>query len=144
MPTGRLRPATPDDAAQILQLSAALGYSLCSEAEQRQRLVTLQHSDRDQIWVYETESRLQGWIHFFQALRVASDSFIEIGGLVVSEDSRRQGIGQKLVQQAAEEAHKQQTTLRVRCNDKRKATHQFYLSCGFSADKVQQVFRLTI
>ncbi|NQY93459.1 MAG: GNAT family N-acetyltransferase, partial [Campylobacteraceae bacterium] len=92
--------------------------------------------------VYENNGVIQGWIHFFIANRVASESFVEIGGLVVDSSVRREGIGKSLVEFVKHWAIKNKYKVKVRCNTKREETHIFYDSLGFENKKTQHVFQV--
>ncbi|NNG00406.1 MAG: GNAT family N-acetyltransferase [Desulfobacteraceae bacterium] len=64
------------------------------------RINDILESKTDHLWVFKADNQIKRWIHLFGANRVASDSFAEIGGLVVRSDCRREGIGRKLVERA--------------------------------------------
>lgn len=82
-----------------------------------------------------------GWVHGFYSLRVESDPFIEIGGLVVDENHRQKGIGVQLVEKVNTWAStKGCNKLRVRCNTIRLESHEFYNLIGFTLNKEQKVF----
>jgi len=86
-----------------------------------------------------------GWIHVLKAIRIESKPFIEIGGLVIDKNYRKQGIGKLLVNKArvwTKENHIDK--LRVRCNRKRADAHQFYQAIGFIESKEQKVFEANI
>ncbi|WP_295890685.1 GNAT family N-acetyltransferase [uncultured Vibrio sp.] len=134
-----IRFASESDAAGINKVSEHLGYSQLSSTESTTKLQELLNSPQDQVFVAEWQGRIIGWLHLFYARRLASDNFFEIGGLVVSPDSRGYGIGRALVQYAqAENLGK----FRVRCNEKRLDAHKFYESIGFDSSKVQRVFQV--
>ncbi|MBD1556103.1 GNAT family N-acetyltransferase [Vibrio sp. S9_S30] len=46
------------------------------------------------------QKRIAGWLHCFQALRLASESYYEIGGIVVCPSARQLGIGKSLIEHA--------------------------------------------
>ena len=104
MDTGQIeiRPAKLEDAPDISSLSEQLGYQ-SSGAEVTQRLENIIKSNGHCVLVAcQIDGKISGWIHVFSTLRVESDSFCEIGGLVVDEVFRNQGIGAKLVYAAQE------------------------------------------
>ncbi|RDE19578.1 GNAT family N-acetyltransferase [Motiliproteus coralliicola] len=139
-PKLRIRLASPKDAAEIKRVAAALGYPDDSDSIARARLLTLLNSPSDQVWVCEQDGSVMGWIHAFVAHRLASDSFVEIGGLAVEPNSRRLGAGSALVQQARLWATELGMGLRVRCRIDRDGAHQFYAAQGLQPGKQQQVF----
>jgi len=135
-----IRRANQTDSEIINQLSAGLGYDHVSRDIADKRLRKILKSDVDYLWVYEDDNQIRGWIHLFTALRVASSSFSEIGGLVVSENYRRKGIGQSLVHHAIKWAKLNNLKIRVRCNANREETHIFYKSIGMTQLKSQLIF----
>ncbi len=134
-----IRQATLSDAQQISKLSTYLGYAQLTVSDTQQQLLTLLESDREAVYVAEQEERLIGWIHCFKALRLASSSFYEIGGLVVCPTQRQQGIGRQLVEYAISQ---HSGSWRVRCNSKRHQSHLFYQALGFSQSKSQHIFEI--
>jgi len=100
------------------------------------------NSTVDYLMVYEDEGIIKGWIHFFVANRVASESFVEIGGLVVNPNTRREGVGRSLVEYTKKWSITNHYSIRVRCNSKREESHVFYESLGFSNKKTQFIFQI--
>ena len=139
-----IRPITENDAKPIAALSKQLGYSLGTEetAENIREVI----ADKDHAaFIAMIDNQVAGWIHIFKAMRLESKPFTEIGGLVVDENNRGQGIGKLLVEKAREWAkEKHIAKLRVRCNKKRAEAHQFYQAIGFIESKEQKVFETTI
>ncbi len=145
----KIRVAILSDSPAINALSAGLGYKEASQQVAEKRLQCLLDSKNDWVWVYEESNIIQGWIHVFQANRVASSAFFEVGGLVVNPDMRRKGIGRQLVAFAhtacqEKQCELNQCELRVRCHSKREEAHQFYLKAGFTQSKIQHVFTLKL
>jgi GNAT superfamily N-acetyltransferase len=136
-----IRPAREQDAASIARLATQLGYPV-SEDEIKSRLRRLLANSNDIVLVAESNALLAGWIHGVVSQLLESDLRIEIGGLVVDENFRRQGIGCDLVhlveQWALEKGIKQ---ISVRCNSKRLEAHQFYQKLGYRSAKTQTAFR---
>ncbi|TDO98880.1 GNAT family N-acetyltransferase [Marinomonas balearica] len=135
-----IRPALESDAQGINEVSQYLGYSALSHSESLLKLQALLSSPNDWVYVAQLNDRVVGWLHLFYAHRLASESFYEIGGLVVSEGFRGQGIGRALVEYALD---KKEGKFRVRCNELRTGSHQFYESIGFSSNKNQRVFQIS-
>lgn len=139
-----LRPIADQDTRAVAMLAQQLGYD-GDPAAMAQRLLALRASSEHAVWVAEQAGRVQGWVHVFRAMRVESDPFAEIGGLVVEQQMRGTGLGRLLVQACADWARAQGLVrLRVRTNTQRLATHQFYQHLGFAALKSQQVFALIL
>ncbi len=135
-----IRAAALNDADSINQLSTHLGYARASPQIARARLKRLIESHTDRVWVAENASKIIGWIHVFTAQRLASETFNEIGGLVVDPAMRNQGVGRALLEYAAYQSAEQNLAIRVRCNIKRLEACQFYEKMGFSKVKSQHVF----
>jgi GNAT superfamily N-acetyltransferase len=82
-----------------------------------------------------------GWIHVFTTLRLETDAFAEIGGLVVAESHRGREIGKRLLDSAEHWViQRGMPRLRVRSRASRSGAHRFYEQSGFIRTKVQSVF----
>jgi len=135
-----LRRAELNDVEFISKLSNQLGYETTIEKMHNRLLEILNNTDNC-IYICIDNENVIGWVHGFYSLRVESDSFVEIGGLVVDENYRRNGIGKILVEKVIEWARtKKSTKIRVRCNAVRKETHIFYNRIGFNETKEQKIF----
>jgi len=139
-----IRTATLNDAPSISNLSDQLGYqSGISETEKRLQAVL--QDGNNCVFVAVVDEKIIGWIHGFYTVRVESDPFTEIGGLVVDENYRRQNIGKLLINKIVEWAlARENKTVRVRCNTIRKGSHQFYLALGFAEVKEQKIFQIQL
>jgi GNAT superfamily N-acetyltransferase len=85
---------------------------------------------------------LAGWIHGFLSQLLESDYRVEIGGLLVDERWRRNGIGRRLVRVVDDwAAERGAAELSVRCREERAESHKFYESLSFRHTKTQRVFR---
>ena len=135
-----IRPAFEDDAKSINEVSRHLGYPQLSDTEVEDKLLQLIHSTTDEVYLAESKGVVVGWLHLFLARRLASANFYEIGGLVVMPDFRGRGVGRALVNHVAK-IHA--GTIRVRCNDHRPESHQFYKAIGFRDIKLQRIFEKT-
>lgn len=138
-----VREASIGDADGISQVSSCLGYTQSSTEESKKRLEEVLASDTDIVWIYQDGTKIKGWIHLFVALRLASEKFAEIGGLVVDQSHQRSGIGRKLVETAIKWSEQNNLSLRVRCNSEREGAHKFYKSLGFKVQKTQIVHEQT-
>lgn len=132
------------DAGAVNDLSTQLGYSL-SVAETSANVQKLLSSKNDCCRVAVNDSTVVGWIHAFVAYRIESGPFVEIGGLVVNETRRSQGIGKRLTDEVKSWCFQKEIfTLRVRSNVKRSGAHRFYENLGFEAAKEQKVFEMRL
>lgn len=137
-----IRDYTENDFDAIYQLSKELGYTETNKVIFSRRLKNLLKNDLNMVLVAESNSRVIGWLHVFVAYRLASEPFMEIGGMVVSSTFRRQGIGTMLIERSMELAFNQGLKIRIRCNITRTDTHHFYKESGFSIVKTQHVFEM--
>jgi len=140
-----IRSATMDDSSALADLSTQLGYPT-SQIQSANRLgVILDSKEHAIIVACLADGTVVGWVHAFLAFRVESDQFAEIGGFIVTEKFRRQGIGKCLLA-AVEEWVIQSgiAKLRVRCRSDRVDTHTFYKQLGFSKLKQQNVFNKSL
>jgi predicted N-acetyltransferase YhbS len=135
-----IRTAEEHDAAPITDLSGELGYENKKEDIQN-RLKLLLSDDDHCVFVALYNDKIVGWIHGFFTVRIESDFFVEIGGLVVKNNVRGNGIGKKLVDKVIEWAEfKKCRIIRVRSNVIRKESHRFYENIGFKINKEQKIF----
>jgi GNAT superfamily N-acetyltransferase len=126
------------DAVEIAQLTKELG-SFINVDQVDEQLESILADKSHFAYVAVTDGRLVGYIHCFVALRMTTTPFLEIGGLVVKKEYRSLGIGKLLVNsmlQSNDEIDK----VRVRCNVKREAAHEFYAHLNFEEKKEQKVF----
>jgi GNAT superfamily N-acetyltransferase len=139
-----IRTAALKDAELISELCNQLGYEATPDQVVKRLTHLLNHSDYC-VFVVSANETIIGWIHGFYSLRVESDPFVEIGGMVIDEKYRNKGVGRLLIKKVTEWAHlKECNHIRVRCNIFRKETHQFYHAMGFYEMKEQKVFGLLL
>jgi N-acetylglutamate synthase-like GNAT family acetyltransferase len=137
-----LRLAKKDDAAAIAGLSEQLGYPT-NPVQIEARLKQVQLLSDHCVYVAEINQEIVGWIHAFHAIRIESEAFVEIAGLVVDASQRKMGIGRSLIHQVGLWAQNRQLqTIRVRCNVVREESHRFYEKLGFAEVKSQKIFTL--
>jgi GNAT superfamily N-acetyltransferase len=127
------------DIPAILNLSSQMGYSLRGQVGYDNLQRILQHPDHV-VYLAWIEGELAGYIHVCKMLRVTSEPFLEIIGLVVDNTQRRQGVGKLLVEKCRE--RQAVPTMRVRTNVKRNDAIAFYESIGFEKSKDQTVMVL--
>jgi N-acetylglutamate synthase-like GNAT family acetyltransferase len=140
----QLRIANKYDAPAITELTHQLGYPVTVE-QTLKNLECLLNDESGKIIVAVEDEEVIGWIHVYRAVRLESNPFCELGGLVIADKKRNRGIGKLLVDAAREWCIAQKTPwLKVRSNTKRDDAHRFYLNAGFAEIKVQKVFLLAI
>lgn len=135
-----IRTISEQDAQSVAELSIQLGYE--SNIEQTLlRITQINNSNENCAYVALLENKVVGWIHGFYTLRLESDAFVEIGGLVVDSTYRNLKIGKQLIESVNLWAKKHGVKkLKVRCNTKRTESHQFYERVGFKENKRQVAF----
>ncbi|UTW66926.1 GNAT family N-acetyltransferase [bacterium SCSIO 12643] len=136
----QIRPVKSEDALAITRLSDQLGYR-SPQKSIATRIELILKDPNHQVFVAVLNQQIVGWIHGFYVLKIESEPFMEIGGLIVDDQFRKMGIGKKLVQQIVIWSnHNGISKLRVRCNVIRLESHKFYETIGFELNKEQKVF----
>jgi len=132
------RKAELKDSGFLTELSNQLGYETTNEKIQTRLSEILNNADNC-IFVILDNENIIGWIHGFYSPRIESDSFIEIGGMVVDKNYRRKGVGQMLIKKVIEWSQlKKVSKIRVRCNTLRKETHIFYKQLALLTQKAKK------
>jgi GNAT superfamily N-acetyltransferase len=137
-----VRPARPMDADAIASLCTQLGYSTSHDQAARRLAEILQRPDCA-VWVAEdTDGVVVGWVHVALRPSLVADRLAELGGLVVDQEHRGQGIGRALMVRAEDWARERGCgALILKSNVTRKKAHEFYASIGFHVEKTQRAFR---
>ncbi|CAH0179132.1 Aminoglycoside N(6')-acetyltransferase type 1 [Pedobacter sp. Bi27] len=140
----QIREISEKDAESVATLSTQLGYE--SDIKQTSaRIKRINNSNENCAFVALVDGKVVGWIHGFYTLRLESDPFIEIGGLIVDENYRNLKIGKQLIENVNLWAKKHQVKkLKVRCNIKRTESHKFYERLGFKENKRQIAFEMNV
>lgn len=140
----RLQSLDLKDAEQIAVLSSQLGYENEINALFNRTQQIIKAIDNC-VFVAKADDQIVGWIHGFIALRVETPLFVEIAGLVVAQDFRKQHLGKELIEAVKEWSNSVGVyKVRVRCNVTRTESHKFYKNIGFSQNKQQMVFEMDI
>lgn len=135
-----VRKADINDAPAICKICAEdLGYE-CSEELVLNRLKNLD-AGREAVLVAEIEGSVAGFVHAEKYELLYSEPMINILGLAVSSERRRQGIGKALIS-GAENWGKELgiNTVRLNSGHSRKDAHEFYRAMGFDDEKLQLRF----
>ena len=140
-----IRVATAGDAPALGKLATELGYP-ATAAETTDRLRRVLEAPGHWVLVAATAAHeIIGWVHVFGTLRVESDGFAELGGLVVAESWRGRGAGTRLVAAAERWASDSgYSKLRIRSHVERADAHAFFERLGFSGCKTQRVFERSL
>ena len=138
-----IRTAETKDSVRLASLSAQLGYPVDSKKMDGRLEKILKHPDNIVLVACEADCCV-GWIQLSFNLRVESEPFAEITGLVVDEGMRSRGVGKLLVEEAERRTkEKGISKIRVRSNVIRNEAHRFYLNLGYTVEKEQKVFGKT-
>jgi GNAT superfamily N-acetyltransferase len=135
-----IRSVTVDDATDVARLTGELGYPI-DTAEMRSRLEQLSALPDHAVFIATRGNGVVGWIHVSIVRHVQADVRAEIGGLVVTAESRSGGVGAQLVARAEQWARDRGLTgMVVRSQIKREDAHRFYLREGYERTKTSAVF----
>ncbi|NLW56622.1 MAG: GNAT family N-acetyltransferase [Firmicutes bacterium] len=136
-----VRLAVPEDFTLLARLAGQLGPEQ-EPAQVRTRLLDLLKREDHVVYIAEAAGDMAGWIHAYLYRPLHKEIMVEIAGLVVEKNSRRMGIGRRLLE-AVEEWAKAHGCSQV-CLDSnivRKEAHQFYQRVGYELSKTQYTFR---
>ena len=137
----KIKSANEQDSSQLTGLAGQLGYP-SSAAQVATRLARILSHPDQAVFVAEVEGRIAGWVHVYACPTVESELYAEIGGLVVDENQRGQGVGKALMAQAETWSRSLGIhEVRLRSNIIRKEAHQFYEAIGYGKIKSQFTFR---
>lgn len=135
-----IRKVKINDASAISKICTDdLGYK-CSGEFVSDRLKNIDVK-REAVYVAEIDGIIVGYIHAEIYNTLYYESMINILGIAVSSDYRRQGIGRALLSRA-EDWGKEQGINIVRLNSggSRKEAHDFYRAMGYDDEKMQVRF----
>lgn len=137
-----VRPIEPRDAQAVSLLTTQLGYVRSAEQIEQWVRWLAANPDREQVgFVATMHGEVIGWIDISIEHRLQSAPFGYIGGLVVKDGLRGQGIGRRLCQRAeAWTWERSVETVRVTSRSTRADAHRFYLRDGYREVKTSQVF----
>ena len=135
-----VRPATLADVPALAALATELGYP-ATAAETRARLESLMaQGGEHRVWVAEADGRVIGFLHAYVARHLVSDPHAEIGGLVVADGARGQGVGVRLLEAVHAWARERGFhRVGVHSNVLRADAHRFYEREGYVLEKRQGV-----
>jgi GNAT superfamily N-acetyltransferase len=135
-----VRPMQLADAMAAAELSKQLGYE-CTADELAERIAAIASSTDQAALVGCRDNQVIGWIEVAISRHLQSPPCALIGGLVVNEQVRSQGIGRLLCLEAEAWARdKGVRRMRVHSQIKRQDAHRFYLRDGYEQIKTSAVF----
>ena len=135
------RPARPEDAAALAELTTELGYPIDERGLLRRLEAVLGRADDLVLVAVDPADRAIAWIHVGATHILERDPHAVIHGLVVGAAHRSAGIGADLL--AAGEVWARQrgiTTMLVRSRSTREGAHRFYVGRGYAEIKRSHVF----
>jgi GNAT superfamily N-acetyltransferase len=137
-----VREARLNDAARLAELSGQLGYPSTHD-QVESRLREIQATAEHAVFVAELATgEVAGALGVFVMRTMEADPRAEIGGLVVDERYRSQGLGQRLMERAEEWAREKHCAeVGLRSNVIRDRAHAFYERLGYRVVKTQKSFR---
>ena len=132
-----IRKADEKDAFAICKISREeLGYE-CDEEFVLRRLIELDNR-REIVFIAEIDNIVVGYVHAEVYKTLYFDSMINILGLAVLSDYRRQGVGRKLLSRAEMWARDLGISkVRLNSGGSRKEAHEFYRAMGYDNEKEQ-------
>jgi GNAT superfamily N-acetyltransferase len=135
-----IREAKVVDAVAICCISSKdLGYE-CEESFVKERLEHLD-AKREVVYVAELNGTVVGYVHAEVYSLLYWNPMVNILGLAVASDCRRQGAGKALMKQVEEWAKiRGIKEIRLNSGGTRKEAHEFYRSISFDDEKVQVRF----
>ena len=137
-----VRPARLEDTDALTKLADQLGYPSTVEQVRRRFEVLAENSDENAVFVAEVDGKILGWVHAHLYNLLVDDPETEIGGLVVDETVRGQGIGERLMRAAeAWTLEKGCSSVYLRSNAIRAHAHEFYKRIGYTIIKSHYAFR---
>jgi predicted N-acetyltransferase YhbS len=136
-----VRPKEPRDAEQVSILDTQLGYERSPDAAPTWIETLNSRASQQAAPVACLGDEVVGWIEVSIDQLVQEPPLALIGGLVVKDDVRGKGIGQRLCQSAeAWSWEREVEKLRVTSRSTRPDAHRFYLRDGHSSVKTSLVF----
>jgi GNAT superfamily N-acetyltransferase len=137
-----LRRAHPKDADRLADLCTQLGYTSTPPAVCSRLRTIAELPDQLVLVAVDSAQAVMGWVHAFIYRVLESEPMVEIGGLVVDQAARGQGIGRALLGAVEDWAASQMIeTVSLRSNSLRIEAHEFYRRQGYTVPKTQLVFR---
>jgi N-acetylglutamate synthase-like GNAT family acetyltransferase len=135
-----IRSANLQDCPRLAELCTQLGYPSTSDQLTYRLPAILEHNDHA-IFVAEVNGSISGWVHVHILPTLDMDQIAELGGVVVDESVRGQGVGKILMEQAEIWARQHDCNqLWLRSNVIRKETHCFYQALGYEILKTSYTF----
>lgn len=136
-----LREISPEDAEAVARLSGELGYPVSAQQMAQRIRAQMKLPDHVTYLAEQPDGTVVGWIDIGITYHLQADPYAEIGGFVVSGETRSLGIGRKLLARAEAWAWERGVgRIVVRSQIARDRAHRFYLREGYRQTKTSAVF----
>jgi len=135
-------PMKLEDLPQVAKLAGQLGYPTTLD-DVRSRFEAMVRDPEMALFVARDErNHVLGWTHVrLEPKSLLHGVCVEVAALVVDENYRGQGVGQKLLREGEAWArHRGFREIRLRSNVKRQDAARFYLREGYEISKQSNVF----
>jgi N-acetylglutamate synthase-like GNAT family acetyltransferase len=130
-----IRPATLSDTQAVKELFQELIGRPLSDEDVINRMKYVQNSPIDSLFVYDLNNKIIGLLAFRIRENIEENSrFGEISVIVVKSESRKKGIGKKLMEYAEQVAHEKGCigTWLVSGFGREEHAHPFYKELGYT------------
>ena len=137
----KIRPAKKDDISSLGSLCDQLGYQQPIELIHEQFEQLSARSEHVIFVATLSNVEVVGWIHIFVRYLLYYEPHLEIGGIVVDDSYRGNGIGGMLMQRAEEWAREKGIKfMMARTSVIRAGAHRFYEAVGYTQVKQSKVY----
>lgn len=137
-----VRPCVEKDAGEIARLCSQLGFPSTQDEIQRRLELILPHQDHALMIAQLRSGRVAGWAHVHKYQFINGEMIADLGGIIVDNNYRRNGIGGLLMKNVEQWAHESGCdTVTARSSAERKEGHLFFGHFGFTAVKQHLLFR---
>jgi GNAT superfamily N-acetyltransferase len=141
-PAWHIRSANSGDVHRLVGLSSQLGYVVEEGQLSRQLAALLMRDDHAIFIAVNPDDHVLGWLHIFERPLLFQAVGAELGGLVVDELVRGQGIGRALLDAAERWVRARGLShLTIRSNTSRTEAHAFYQTLDYKLVKTSNTFK---
>lgn len=140
-----IRKCVLNDCAAIRALNThEMGYSYTEEQTKAQLAAVLKDSS-NAIFVAVYDDKVIGYIHGAKYNLLYADPMVNLLGIAVSEQFKKQGVGRTLLKTLEAWAlERGAVAIRLNSGAERSEAHKFYEKCGFIFKKSQYSFIMNI
>ena len=127
------------DAEDIYHINkTSLGYDYDSD-KQKIKIKNVIDDETQVIFVADIGNKIVGYIHLVNYDVIYADNYKNCLGLAVDNDYKRMGIGSSLLSQGEQWAKENGAVgIRLCSGIERENAHKFYLSQGYTENKIQK------